>query len=262
MLRESVWSKFHNSKCIQTFNRLTRITGKVLRGGVLGAGALGLLEKSKSSSPRAASPREKGTGTLETWSHMLYTSCRLSCILHFCRINWSMNSLCSDSTLDKASYSIRYLKHTYRKRIYDQTWVWNSLLLCSGDTLFSSCLQISNTINTLVRPALCWMCCGAQTHSPFTSQAASFFLLWEPEAAAVEPRVVLLPTSTGFLLQLPEGQEDSMVMAVITCCSGDPTRAHTVEYTWNNYHLLQKPALTKGFHRFCMRITKSATAAN
>lgn len=42
-------------------------------------------------------------GTVET----LLLLCQPS--LYFCRINWSMNSFCSDSTLDKASYSIRYL---------------------------------------------------------------------------------------------------------------------------------------------------------
>lgn len=51
-------------------------------------------------------------------------------------------------------------------------------------------------------------------------------------------------------------------MAVITCCSDDPTRAHTVEYTWNNYDLMQNPAITQWFHRFCMRITTFSTAAN
>lgn len=109
---------------------------------------------------------------------------------------------------------------------------------------------LSLSLNILVRPALCWTCCGAQTHTLFTSQAASSFRLWEPEAAAVEPPVVLLPISIGFWLQLPEGQEDRMVMAVITCCSDDPARVPAVEYTWNNYHLLQNPALRLGFHRF------------
>lgn len=36
----------------------------------------------------------------------------LSLIRYFCRMNWSMNSFCSASTLDKASYSIRYLEYT------------------------------------------------------------------------------------------------------------------------------------------------------
>lgn len=35
--------------------------------------------------------------------------------LHFWRTNWSMNSFCSDSTLRRASYSTRYLKHTQRR---------------------------------------------------------------------------------------------------------------------------------------------------
>lgn len=36
-------------------------------------------------------------------------------VLHFWRTNWSMNSFCSDSTLRRASYSMRYLKHTQRR---------------------------------------------------------------------------------------------------------------------------------------------------
>lgn len=61
-------------------------------------------------------PGKTGQALSEACWRTLCVFGRLSYILHFCRINWSMNSFCSDSTLDKASYSIRYLKHTYRKR--------------------------------------------------------------------------------------------------------------------------------------------------
>lgn len=74
----------------------------------------------------------------------------LSRILHFCRINWSMNSLCSDSTLDKASYSIRYLKHANRKgSVTKHVTLKLSPVIFRGRVVFKLPLNIVQTSTVL-----------------------------------------------------------------------------------------------------------------
>lgn len=79
---------------------------------------------------------------------------RLGDALHFWRTNWSMNSFCSDSTLRRASYSMRYLKHTQRRShptIRGRVWTPCSPI-SHANSVYRSCCSCFSAIRV-------WSCC-------------------------------------------------------------------------------------------------------
>lgn len=76
---------------------------------------------------------------------------RLGGVLHFWRTNWSMNSFCSDSTLRRASYSMRYLKHTQRRShptLRGRVWT----PISHTNSVYRSCCSFFSAISA-------WSCC-------------------------------------------------------------------------------------------------------
>lgn len=72
-------------------------------------------------------------------------------VLHFWRTNWLMNSFCSDSTLRRASYSMRYLKRTQRRShptIRGRVW----RPISHANSVYRSCCSFFSAIRV-------WSCC-------------------------------------------------------------------------------------------------------